>query len=86
MDLSAQTAAEIEIETTKLANAQAPDSLPLDQRVEVDRAFDLAFVDTFQVLMNVCAGLVVAAALVSLLMIEGKPPSEVQVDVNQGSP
>jgi EmrB/QacA subfamily drug resistance transporter len=84
MDLPAQTTSEIKLETPKLANAQAPDSLPTDQRVEVDRAFDLAFVDAFRVLMYVCAGLVVTAALVSLLMIEGKPPSEATTKITQG--
>ncbi|MEX2144673.1 MAG: MFS transporter [Anaerolineales bacterium] len=73
MDLTPQATALIEAETTKLANAQAPDSLPLDKQVDVDLAFDRAFVDAFQVLMYICAGLVVTAALVSLLMIEGKP-------------
>jgi len=80
MDLSSATAAAIQAETTKLANAQAPHSLPLDQQVEVNRIFDQAFIDAFQVLMYVCAGLVGAGALVSLLMIEGKPPGEVRAD------
>lgn len=80
MDLSPQSIAEIEIETGNLANAQAPDSLSLDQQAEVNRLFDLAFVDAFQILMYICAGLVGAAALVSLLMIEGKPAIEASAD------
>jgi hypothetical protein len=86
MDLSPRSLAEIGLETSNLANAQAPESLPLDQRVEVNQVFDLAFVDAFQILMYVCAGLVVAAALVSLLMIEGKSASEVSLDPSRGSP
>jgi len=80
MDLSAQATAEIEMETRKLANAQAPDSLPLSQQTEVNRAFDLAFVDAFRVLMYICAGLVVGAAAVSLLMVDGKPAGEVRIE------
>lgn len=80
MDISAQATAEIEMETSKLANAQAPDSLPLSQQTEVNRAFDLAFVDAFRVLMYICAGLVVGAALVSLLMVDGKPAGEVRIE------
>jgi EmrB/QacA subfamily drug resistance transporter len=76
MELSAKVSAEIQTETTKLANAQAPDSLPQDQQDDVNLAFDLAFVDAFAVLMYICAGLVVSASLVSLFMVEGKPTSE----------
>ena len=83
--LSPQAVAEIESETTNLSNAQAPDSLPPAQKIEVDRVFDQAFIDAFQVLMYLCAGLVAAASLVSLLMIEGKPPSEVRTGVGEGA-
>jgi EmrB/QacA subfamily drug resistance transporter len=84
MDLSPEAAAEVERETGNLANAQAPQSLPPDQQVEVDRVFDLAFIDAFQTVMYVSAGLVGAAALVSLLMIEGKPPSDPSMNHSGG--
>ena len=84
MDFSPQATADIERETSNLANAQAPESLPLDKQVEVNRVFDLAFVDAFQILMYVCAGLVGGAALVSLLMIEGKSPIEASLDSSRG--
>jgi EmrB/QacA subfamily drug resistance transporter len=70
--LPAQAVEDIETEQVKLANAQAPNSVPAAQRDEVDHVFDQAFVDAFRVLMYVCAGLAVAGSFVSWKMIEGK--------------
>ncbi|MEX2160437.1 MAG: MFS transporter [Anaerolineales bacterium] len=71
LELPPQTIALIEAETVKLANAQAPSSLQPGQRQEVNRIFDLAFIDAFRTLMYVCAALVTFGAVVSFAMIEG---------------
>lgn len=70
LDLPPQAVVDIEAETVKLANAQAPASLPQQQQDVVNYVFDLAFINAFQVLMFVCAGLAIVAAGVSYYMIE----------------
>jgi EmrB/QacA subfamily drug resistance transporter len=79
VSLPAQAVQDIEAEHVKLANASAPASVPAAQRTEVDRVFDLAFVDAFRVLMYVCAGLAIAGSFVSWKMIEGKTEGETHV-------
>lgn len=70
IDLPPQIVADIEAETVKLANAQAPASLPQEQQDLVNHIFDLSFINAFQVLMFVCAGLAIVASGVSYYMIE----------------
>ncbi len=72
-EFTPQALAEIRAETKNLANANAPASLPPAQREEIDSVYDQAFVDAFQIVMYVCAGLVAAASLVALLFVDGKP-------------
>ncbi|MBX3049249.1 MAG: MFS transporter [Anaerolineales bacterium] len=68
-----QALSEIRAETKNLANASAPASLPPAQRQEIDAVYDQAFVDAFQIVMYVCAGLVATASLVAQLFVDGKP-------------
>lgn len=79
MQLPAQAGQDIEVERVKLANAQAPDSVPVEQREEVDTVFHLAFIDAFRVLMYICAGLAATGAVVSYFMIEGKAEGEARL-------
>lgn len=68
-----QALSEIRAETKNLANASAPANLPPAQRQEIDSVYDQAFVDAFQIVMYVCAGLVATASLVAQLFVDGKP-------------
>ncbi len=73
LNLPPQAVAQVEAETVNLANAEAPPDLSPTQRQQVNHLFDVSFVDAFRVVMYVCAGLVGAAAVVSYVMVEGKP-------------
>ncbi|MEX1246937.1 MAG: MFS transporter [Anaerolineales bacterium] len=86
VDLPPQSIEQIETETVKLANAQAPKDLPPTQQDQVNRVFDLAFIDAFRVLMYVCALLVLMGAAVSWFMISGSPPTEVSTGARLGVP
>ncbi|MCW5878697.1 MAG: MFS transporter [Anaerolineales bacterium] len=68
-----QALSEIHAETKNLANASAPASLPPAQRQQIDSVYDQAFVDAFQIVMYVCAGLVATASLVAQIFVDGKP-------------
>lgn len=84
-DLSPQAITEIEAEQVKLANAQAPESLPPAEQDAVNHIFDLAFIDAFRVLMYACAGLGLTSAAVSWLMIEGKAAGEARIKRELGA-
>lgn len=80
IDLAPQTISEIEAETVKLANAQAPTSLPQEQQDVVNHVFDLAFINAFRILMVVCAGLAIIAAGVSYYLIESDIHTEKKLE------
>jgi EmrB/QacA subfamily drug resistance transporter len=85
IDLPPQIVTDIEAETVKLANAQAPASLPEEQQDLVNHIFDLSFINAFRVLMFVCAGLAIVAAGVSYYMIESDVHTERKLDAPLGA-
>jgi hypothetical protein len=85
IDLPPQIVTDIEAETVKLANAQAPASLPDEQQDLVNHIFDLSFINAFRVLMFVCAGLAIVAAGVSYYMIESDVHTERKMDAPLGA-
>jgi EmrB/QacA subfamily drug resistance transporter len=63
----------VHAERAKLAAAELPAGLDAATKDALERALDAAFVAGFRTLMLVCAGLAAAAALVSLVLVEGRP-------------
>jgi hypothetical protein len=53
---------ELEKEVSKYGNAGVPENIPAEFRSEIDQSLKYAFVDTFRLLMFICAGM--AALLV----------------------
>ncbi len=71
--LSGDVRAEVIDQGRALAGAQVPASVSADQAASVNAIYDLAFVDTFRVIMGIAAAMAFLSALMAALVIENKP-------------
>ncbi len=72
VDLPPATRTAIELQSPKLAAVEIPATLAAGRIAEVRAAVDQAFVETYSLVMNICAGLAVGSALFAALVIERK--------------
>ena len=72
LNLSAEVRAEVMHESSRLGNAQVPDSVPDELVEKVDRNLKLAFIDAFRLVMILCAVLAWLSALMAALLVEKK--------------
>jgi EmrB/QacA subfamily drug resistance transporter len=73
LNLPPETRQALSAERTRLANLQTPAFASPEVKAQIHTAVGEAFVDGFQRVMLVAAGLAVLASLSSALLIEGKP-------------
>jgi hypothetical protein len=71
-NLSAQARQQLEAEKADLGAAQVPKGVSGKTAASVERAIDESFVSGFRVAMFIAAGLALASAAASALIIEGK--------------
>jgi hypothetical protein len=62
----------IDVQRTRLAGIVIPPGVSSQVRAMLKQAIDESFVSGFRVVLLICAGLALASALVSWLMIDGK--------------
>ena len=75
LDLSPAVVQQMDAQKADLGAAQAPRGVDAATQREINRAVDESFVAGFRSVMFIAAGLALASALVSALIIEGKPAS-----------
>lgn len=75
MDLPPAVVKQMDARKVDLGAAQAPQSVDATTKKEINQAVDESFVAGFRTVMFIAAGLALASALVSALIIEGKPVS-----------
>jgi MFS family permease len=83
LGLPAETRAELEAQTSRLATISIPVELNDETKQAVKRAIEESFVGGFRVLILIAAALALASALFALLLIEGRaqPVSGIPVDL-----
>ncbi len=74
--LTPQTRQDLEAERSRLAGAEVPAGVRVEQRARIERAIDEAFLRGFRLVMLASAGMALAGALSAALLIEGKPAPE----------
>lgn len=74
LDLPESARTQLEAEAANLANATVPEQLDAEQAAAVQRAIDESFVNTFKVIMLICAGLSIKAGLLAALFVEPRLP------------
>jgi EmrB/QacA subfamily drug resistance transporter len=74
IDLPPAARTELRIEAAKLGDAAVPTSVPQSEAAEVQRAFRLAFVRTFRIVMIVCTALAALSALMAVALVDRDPP------------
>lgn len=72
LDLSNEARTQMEEQKANLGAARPPDGVDAQTAAAVERAVDESFVGGFRVAMYIAAGLALASALASALIIEGK--------------
>jgi EmrB/QacA subfamily drug resistance transporter len=70
IDLPPAARRELRIEAAKLGDAAVPGSVPRSEAAEVERAFRLAFVRTFRIVMIVCTALAALSALMAAVLVD----------------
>lgn len=70
MSLSNETRELVRAEIPKLAEAEAPKSIDVEQRNELQRAFEESFVRSFRIVSLIAAALALASAAIAWLTIE----------------
>lgn len=70
IDLSQEARAELRIEAQKLAGAVAPEAVPPEHVSAVEQSIRLAFIDTFQVVLLICASMAILSAIMAALLVE----------------
>ena len=75
LDLPPAVVQQMDAQKADLGAAQAPRGVDAATQREINRAVDESFVAGFRSVMFIAAGLALASALVSALIIEGKPAS-----------
>lgn len=71
LDLSSDQELAVLAESGELGDAQVPDIIPQEQAPGVERVIDEAFVETFQIINYIAAGMAWVSALLAFLMIDG---------------
>ena len=74
--LSPQARQDLEAQRSKLAGAEVPAGVSVEQRARIERAIDEAFLRGYRLVMLASAGMALAGALSAALLIEGKPAPE----------
>jgi MFS family permease len=72
LDLPQETRAAMEEQKSSLGAARPPEGVDRETTAAIERAVDESFVASFRVAMYIAAGLALASAVASALMIEGK--------------
>lgn len=72
--LSTETRAHLDSEAAKLAEAQPPSDVPLETQAQINKAIDLAFIDTYRLVCFIGAGLSWLSSLLSFLIIREPKP------------
>lgn len=72
LDLSAETRAELEAQTSRLATISIPDELKIETKQAIKRDIEESFVNGFRFVILICAALALVSALFAWLLIEGK--------------
>ena len=72
LDLTAEARAALAMEAANLAGAAVPEGLDEEMGAAVGQAIDLAFVETFRLIMWIGAGLCALSAVVAVVLIEGR--------------
>ncbi|HEY0753875.1 MAG TPA: MFS transporter [Ktedonobacteraceae bacterium] len=67
----------IEAQSNSLAGIVQPPGISSSTHALLQQAIDQSFISGFRVVMLTCAGLALASALMSLLLIEGKKPAQI---------
>ncbi|MGI9048010.1 MAG: MFS transporter, partial [Rubrobacteraceae bacterium] len=73
MDLPPTVVQQMDARKVDLGATQAPQGIDVATKKEINQAVDESFVAGFRTVMFIAAGLALASALVSALIIEGKP-------------
>src|SRR3990170_1180497 len=76
LNLSQETQAAMEEQKSSLGGARPPESVDGEAAAAIERAVDESFVTGFRVAMYIAAGLALARAVASALIIEGKGQAE----------
>jgi hypothetical protein len=72
LDLSQETRTAMVEQKSSLGAARPPEGVDGETAAALERAVDESFVSSFRVAMYIAAGLALASAVASALMIEGK--------------
>ena len=72
LDLPAETRAELEAQTSRLATISIPEQLKAETKQAVKRAIEESFVRGFRVVILIAAALALLSALFAWLLIEGR--------------
>lgn len=72
LDLTAEVQAALAAEAQNLGGAAVPQGLEGEMATAVSQAIDLAFVQTYRLIMWISAGLCLVAAFIAAILIEGK--------------
>lgn len=70
--LDAETQTAVVEQAQDLAGAEPPASVPEAQIEEINQVYDLAFVDTFRLIMGIAAGMAFISAIMAAILIQGK--------------
>jgi MFS family permease len=76
LNLSRETQTAMEEQKPRLGGARPPESVDGETAATIERAVDESFVTGFRVAMYIAAGLALASAVASALIIEGKGQAE----------
>jgi EmrB/QacA subfamily drug resistance transporter len=83
LELTAEARVALQAEAGNLGEAQVPAAVAEENVAAVERAIRLAFVETFQVVMFVCAGLAGASALIAAWLVGPRlVPEETAVSIH----
>ncbi len=73
MELPSGVRYELEKEVSKFGDAGVPESVPAEFFPEIDRSLKYAFVDTFRLLMYICAAMAWISAGLAALLVKPRP-------------
>lgn len=71
--ISTPTQQAINNQTSRLTQIELPQNLPQNERTQVKNAVNQAFVDSFRLVMYICAAMAFLSALAAAWLVEGKP-------------
>lgn len=75
IDLITEVRQQVLDQAPRLGEAEVPADVPAAAAGEVERAYRLAFIDSFDLLLRISAGMAWAAALVALVTVEKQRPA-----------